>query len=132
MKVKLSVWVDQRIAQVIRDQASSASSTLSEQAAHLLERAVHQDLEQPIGVEVFIPAVLNAVRRELALRLEPVETLCTQNAIQTDAARRELFQLCVDRFGAETAARIRKTAWLEAKSNLETITRSKPSQSSST
>ena len=118
MKTKLSIWVDGRIAEVIRENASRDSSTVSEYAAALLENAIHHQLE-PAGTAVFLPAITSAVRRELALGLERLEGLCWRSAVESDATRRETYQLIAQAFGEDGAARIRHEAWVEARTETE-------------
>ena len=124
-KDKVTAWVKKSTLALIRNQADQTNSTVSEVVNVLLARAITMKPEDIAPSMPTVQDVRQAVRNEIKIYLEHLETLCTRTALDSDAARREQFQILSKQFGAETATRIRRTATAEARSNLERI-RHKP------
>jgi hypothetical protein len=120
-KAKVTAWINTSTLAFIHGQANQTNSTVSEVVNALLAQAVTM---QPLEVAPNMPSTQDlrqAVRSEIHLHLERLETICTRAAVDADAARREQFQSLSKQFGAEAATRMRRTATSEARTNLENI-----------
>ena len=64
-KVKITAWVDERTASMIKGLAAQQGVSVSELCAELLRRGVEEDAAGGVGAEVLLPAVRASVRREV-------------------------------------------------------------------
>jgi flagellar motor switch protein FliG len=120
-KEKVTAWINASTLAIIRDQADQKNSTVSEVVNELLARVVTMPPEEVAPTMPTVQNLRQVVRREIRLHLEHLETICTRAAVDSDAARREQYQVLSKQFGAETATRMRRTATSEARTNLEKI-----------
>lgn len=109
-KVKITTWVDEGTASVLRGLAAQHGVSLSELCAQKLKGSVEEE-GGAVGMDILLPAVRGAVRRELARMSDRLARLMARSALESAAGRRALYQLLVSEFGADGAAGINRAAW---------------------
>jgi hypothetical protein len=110
-KVKITAWVDERTASVIKGLATQQGVSVSEMGARLLRRGIEEDAAGGVGAEVLLPAVRASVRREVGRMGDRLAHLLARSALESAAARRVAFQLLAEELGVEEANRRNKAAW---------------------
>ena len=110
-KVKITTWVDEETAGVIRGLAAQNEVTVSELCALMLKRGVEEHAAGGVGVEVLLPAVKGAVRREVAAMADRLARLLARSALEGAASRRLVYQLLVEELGPERAREANEGAW---------------------
>jgi len=110
-KVKITTWVDERTAGVLRATAAQNEVSVSEAAALLLRRGVEDRAAEEVGTELLIPAVRGAVRREVAGMSDRLSRLLARSTLEAAATRRLTFQLLVAAYGADRAREMNQEAF---------------------
>ncbi len=110
-KVKITAWVDERTAGVLRALAAQHEISVSEATAQTLQRAVEDRAAEGIGTELLLPAVKGAVRREVARMGDRLAHLMARSALESATGRRLLFQLLAEEIGRDEANRRNRSAW---------------------
>ena len=83
---------------------------MSEMCAQMLKSSV-ADRAGEVGVEVLLPAIRGAIRREVARMSDRLAHLSSRSAHESAAARRLVFQLLTEEFGPEEANARNRAAW---------------------
>jgi len=109
-KVKITTWVDQETAGVLKGLAAQHGVSVSEVCAEKLRASVVQHGSE-VGAEVMLPAVRAAIRREVAGMADRFANLLVRGALESAATRRTVYQLLVEEFGTEDAKRRNEAAW---------------------
>jgi hypothetical protein len=78
--------------------------------AEMLKSSV-ADRAGEVGVEVLLPALRGAIRREVARMSDRLAHLSSRGAYESAAARRLVFQLLTEEFGPEEANARNRAAW---------------------
>jgi hypothetical protein len=108
---KITTWVDERTASVLRGLAAEHGVSLSELCARKLKASVEEHAGE-VGTEVVVPAVRASVRREVRRMGDRLAHLLARSALESAAARRVAFQLLAEELGVEEAnRRNKKAAW---------------------
>ena len=102
-KVKITTWVDEETAGIVRGLAAQNGVSVSELCALMLKRGVEEQAAGGVGVEVLLPAVRGAVRREVAGMTDKLARLMARSALESEASRRLVYQLLVEELGTERA-----------------------------
>lgn len=110
-KVKITTWVDEQTAGVLRARSAQHEVSVSETVAETLRNAVRDRVAEGVGTELLLPAVRGAVRREVARMSDRLAHLMARSALESAAGRRALYQLLVSEFGREEATEINRMAW---------------------
>jgi len=118
-KVKITAWVDERTAGVLRALAAQHEISVSEATAQTLQRAVEDRAAEGVGTELLLPAVKGAVRREVARMGDRLAHLMARSALESATGRRLLFQLLAEEIGAEEANRRNRSAWAASVESLK-------------
>ena len=109
-KVKITTWVDEGTAKVLRGLAAQHGVSLSEVCARNLRRSV-EDHAEGVGAEIVVPAVRAAVRREVGRMSDRLAHLLARSALESAAGRRVAYQILVGELGAEGARDANEAAW---------------------
>lgn len=118
-KVKITAWVDERTAGVLRALAAQNEISVSEVTAQTLQRAVEDRAAEGVGTELLLPAVRGAVRREVARMGDRLAHLMTRSALESATGRRLLFQLLAEEIGRDEANRRNRAAWTASVESLK-------------
>jgi hypothetical protein len=118
-KVKITTWVDERTAGIIRGLAVQQGVSVSELCAQLLRRGVEEDAAGGVGAEVLLPAVRASVRREVGRMSDRLAHLLARSALESAAARRVVYQLLVGELGPEDARHANEVAWTRSVESLK-------------
>lgn len=118
-KVKITTWVDERTAGVLRATAAQHEVSISEACATTLQKALRDEAAEGIGAELLLPAVRGAVRREVGKMSDRLSNLMVRGALESAAQRRAAYQLLVQEFGREEAAKINREAWTQGVQSLK-------------
>jgi hypothetical protein len=110
-KVKITTWVDESTAGVLRGLAAQGGVSVSEFCAQKLRLAVEEDAAGGIGAEMLVPAVRTAVRREVERMSDRLAHLLVRSALESAAARRVVLQVLVGELGREEALAVNDAAW---------------------
>jgi len=119
-KVKITAWVDERTAGVLRALAAQNEISVSEATAQTLQRAVKDRAAEGVGAELLLPAVRGAVRREIARMGDRLAHLMVRSALEGATGRRLLFQLLAEEIGPEEANLRNRSAWTASVESLKT------------
>jgi hypothetical protein len=109
-KVKVTTWVDGETAGVLRGLAAQHGVSMSEMCAERLRASVAEHAGE-VGVEVLLPALRAAIRREVGGMADRFAHLLARSALESAASRRTVYQLLVRELGAEDARRANEAAW---------------------
>jgi hypothetical protein len=118
-KVKITAWVDERTAGVLRALAAQDEISVSEATAQTLQRAVEDRAAEGVGAELLLPAVRGAVRREVARMGDRLAHLMVRSALEGATGRRLLFQLLAEEIGPEEANLRNRSAWTASVESLK-------------
>lgn len=118
-KVKITTWVDERTAGILRAQAARNEVSMSETCARTLQAAVKEEVAEGVGAELLLPSVRAAVRREVGRMSDRLSNLMVRSALESAADRRALYQILVEDFGQERAAEINRRAWAQSVESLK-------------
>jgi hypothetical protein len=118
-KVKITAWVDERTAGVLRALAAQNEISVSEATAQTLQRAVEDRAAEGVGAELLLPAVKGAVRREVARMGDRLAHLMARSALESATGRRLLFQLLAEEIGPEEANLRNRSAWTASVESLK-------------
>ncbi len=118
-KVKITTWVDERTAGILRAQAAQHEVSISETCARTLQAAVKDEAAEGVGAELLLPSVRAAVRREVGRMSDRLSNLMVRAALESAADRRALYQILVEDFGQEGAAEINRRAWAQSVESLK-------------
>ncbi len=118
-KVKITTWVDEGTAGIVRGLAAQNGVSVSELCALMLKRGVEEQAAGGVGVEVLLPAVRAAVRREVAGMADRLARLLARSALESAATRRVAYQLLVGELGAEGARDVNEAAWMGSVESLK-------------
>jgi nucleotide-binding universal stress UspA family protein len=116
-KAKITVWVSDATSRAIHDLAAARGSTVSQVAAHELERIIEGEAAQ-VGVGPVVDRVERAVTREVGRMADRLANLLARTALEAAAERRAVFQLLVKEFGEERARAIMQSSWSAAVASL--------------
>jgi hypothetical protein len=117
-KVKITTWVDERTVSAIKGLAAQQGVSVSEMCAQMLRRGVEED-GGAAGMEVLLPAVRGAVRREVGRMSDRLAHLMVRSALEGATGRRLLFQLLAEEMGQEEANRRNRAAWAASVQSLK-------------
>lgn len=113
-KVKITTWVDERVAKVIMSRVETKNSTVSNVAADMLKLAVRGDFAS-IGVDEKIMEMFGeAVNRSMQEVANDLASLVSNGALYAIAGRLELGALLVKEFGEPASQKICNDAWKKA------------------
>lgn len=118
-KVKITTWVDERTAGILRAQAAQNEVSVSETCARTLQAAIKDEAAEGVGAELLLPSVRAAVRREVGKMSDRLSHLLARSALESAADRRALYQILVREFGQEGAAEINRRAWGQSVESLK-------------
>lgn len=118
-KVKITTWVDERTAGILRAQAAQHEVSISETCARTLQAAVKDEAAEGVGAELLLPSVRAAVRREVGRMSDRLSNLIVRAALESAADRRAMYQILVEDFGQERAAEINRRAWAQSVESLK-------------
>lgn len=118
-KVKVTTWVDERTAGILRARAAQNEVSMSEACAQTLQAAVKEEAAEGVGAELLLPSVRAAVRREVGRMSDRLSHLMARSALESAADRRALYQILVREFGQEQAAEINRRAWAQSVESLK-------------
>jgi hypothetical protein len=118
-KVKITAWVDERTAGVLRALAAQDEISVSEATAQTLQKAVEDRAAEGVGTELLLPAVRGAVRREVARMGDRLAHLMARSALEGATGRRLLFQLLAEEIGPEEANLRNRSAWTASVESLK-------------
>lgn len=118
-KVKITTWVDERTAGVLRATAAQHEVSVSQVCAETLRKALRDEAAEGVGAELLLPAVRGAVRREVGKMSDRLSNLMVRGALESAAQRRAAYQLLVQEFGREEAAKINREAWTQGVQSLK-------------
>lgn len=118
-KVKITAWVDERTAGVLRALAAQHEISVSEATAQTLQRAVEDRAAEGVGTELLLPAVKGAVRREVARMGDRLAHLMARSALESATGRRLLFQLLAEEIGRDEANLRNRSAWTASVESLK-------------
>ena len=118
-KVKITAWVDERTAGVLRALAAQHEISVSEATAQTLQRAVEDRAAEGVGTELLLPAVKGAVRREVAKMGDRLAHLMARSALESATGRRLLFQLLAEEIGRDEANLRNRSAWSSSVESLK-------------
>jgi hypothetical protein len=118
-KVKITTWVDEGTAGVIRGLAAQQGISVSELCAQLLRRGVEGGAAGGVGAEVLLPAVRASVRREVGRMSDRLAQLLVRSALESAAARRVVYQLLVGELGPKDARHANEVAWTRSVESLK-------------
>jgi len=118
-KVKITAWVDERTAGVLRALAAQDEISVSEATAQTLQSAVQDRAAEGVGAELLLPAVRGAVRREVARMGDRLAHLMVRSALEGATGRRLLFQLLAEEIGPEEANLRNRSAWTASVESLK-------------
>lgn len=113
-KVKVTTYVDERTAGILRARAAQNEISMSEACSRTLQAAVKDEAAEGVGTELLLPSVRAAVRREVGRMSDRLSNLLARSALESAADRRALYQLLVREFGKEQAAEINRQAWMQS------------------
>ena len=118
-KTKITTWVDERTAGILRAKAAQQEVSMSEVVAQTLGQAVTDDAAEGVGAALLLPSVRGAVRREVGSMSNRLSNLMARSALESAANRRMLFQLLVDEYGEDEAREIARRSWASAVDDLK-------------
>lgn len=118
-KTKITTWVDERTAGILRAKAAQHEISMSEVVAQTLQSATKDEAAEGVGAELLLPAVRASVRREVSKMSDRLSNLMARSALESAADRRALYQLLVREFGQEQAREINQQAWTQSVQSLK-------------
>ena len=118
-KVKITTWVDEETVGIIKGLAAQNEVSVSQLCALMLKRGVEEQAAGGVGVEVLLPAVRGAVRREVAGMADRLARLLARSALESAASRRISYQLLVGELGPEGAKAANEAAWMGSVQSLK-------------